>query len=521
MSDEWIKSALDAPLSVLFAIGSGIVVAYCGYWYQQQLFATKRYGMPIMYRTEEGVSYPFIGQLSSFLRYRPWDLQAEWHRRYGPVVSFHLLGRDMFSVGSPALIKLLLQSKIKAVKKDVANVMKPFLPILGTGIVTSEDEAWMKQRLKMSIPLRRDVLSRIPAQTLAAVQRLMVRIEKEETIALGEALRHLTLQVISGTFLSLSAEESDGTFAKLYLPIVDEANTRVWHPYRSFCFFLPSWWKFHWNVYCLNKYVSELIRRRWKERRARVSSDDTSVDNDDILDAVLKAYEVDQEGSCPERLSATTVRQFRDEMKTFMLAGHETSAAMMTWVFYELMSGDGALTEPIIQEANRVFGQRDWKTATPMDLPNADDLSRLLIAEASLRESLRKYSVVPMVARRTVEDVRLGDKLFIPRGSSVLINIQAVHWDPNIWPNPQAYDPTRFLKPDQKPDPFSFLPFIAGPRNCLGQGIALLESKIVISLLVQRFRFSLNTPWNDADPRHRYMVPVIPKQELIVKVQRR
>jgi cytochrome P450 len=133
-----------------------------------------------------------------------------------------------------------------------------------------------------------------------------------------------------------------------------------------------------------------------------------------------------------------------------------------------------------------------------------------------------------------------------------MINMQAVHLNPHIWPRPMKFDPLRFLPDpdyddtqtpspaDDKNDnhkpiqPFTYLPFIAGPRNCLGQHLALLESKMVIALLLQRYDFALcptkHAPadtidaedWSHGrDPRHRFMVPIIPKQELWVTVKRK
>lgn len=144
------------------------------------------------------------------------------------------------------------------------------------------------------------------------------------------------------------------------------------------------------------------------------------------------------------------------------------------------------------------------------------------------QESLRKYSVVPLVARRTIEDLHLEGRYLIPKGSSVLVNIQAVHHDPKYWPEPTRFDPYRFLG-NQIIEPFTFVPFIAGPRNCLGQHLALLESKMVIALLAQRYNFSLpkgetvevNEWGHEKDPRHRYTVPVIPQKELMVLVSRK
>lgn len=378
---KWVVTAL---------IAVALVSNLSYYWKKSTM--SKRFGMPVMHSTPQGPSYPFSGQAINFLRYRPWDLLTNWHRLYGPIVCFNLLGATMFSIASPDLLKVVLQSKIAAVKKDIANTMKPFLTILGTGIVTSEDESWMKQRLKMSNPLRRDVLEIIPRQTLLAVQRLMVIMDKaadaeqEEPIPLGSSLRHLTLQVISGSFLSLSAEESDSTFAEMYLPIVDESNTRVWHPYRSYLFFLPSFWKYISNVNRLNQYVSKLIRDRWTLRRTEHAANanaNASNREHDILDRVLQVYE--KEFPATQVLPDSAVRQFRDEMKTFMLAGHETSAAMMTWTLYELMA-NSELMQRVADEGESVFGSAvDWGTANASDLPEPDDVARLVLAEASLK----------------------------------------------------------------------------------------------------------------------------------------
>jgi cytochrome P450 len=106
-----------------------------------------------------------------------------------------------------------------------------------------------------------------------------------------------------------------------------------------------------------------------------------------------------------------------------------------------------------------------------------------------------------------------------------MVNIQAVHHDPKLWPNPIQFDPDRFI--DKEIEPYTFLPFIAGPRNCLGQYLALLESKMVIALLAQRYKLTLQgeiqvEDWETGkDPRHRYMVPVIPQEELMVTVTRK
>ena len=270
---------------------------------------------------------PFFGSVKDFILNVPWDLItskskvfsnrltfelffrflitlvtskkilcADWHLQYGPVFSFTLLGRTCVAISSPTYLRIVLQSKIKNVKKDVEFSYKPFLPILGTGIVTSEGKSWMRQRLNISAALRFDVLEDIPRITLIAVQTLCEKLDKAaedgSTVELAEELRHLTLQVISATFFSLDAEESNTTFAQMYLPIVDEANKRVWHPERSFAFFFPFFWRHRKNCSRLDNYVSQLIEDRWELRQreqSKCDSDDSKREKD-ILDRVLEKY---------------------------------------------------------------------------------------------------------------------------------------------------------------------------------------------------------------------------------------
>mmetsp|Transcript_11180 Transcript_11180/g.25902 ORF Transcript_11180/g.25902 Transcript_11180/m.25902 type:complete len:191 (-) Transcript_11180:415-987(-) len=185
----------------------------------------------------------------------------------------------------------------------------------------------------------------------------------------------------------------------------------------------------------------------------------------------------------------------------------------------------------VVTESNRVFGKatdKDWSPSEGKSctLPDRSELDKLAVSLGCLKESLRKYSVVPLVVRRVVGPLDLGDDHKLDRGETLIINIQAVHHSPSLWPEPMKFDPHRFT--ESTPKPYSFLPFIEGPRNCLGQHLAMLESKIVLSLLTQRYTFSMpdqskleTNIEGPTDPRHRYIVPIIPGQPMNVTVTRR
>jgi cytochrome P450 len=149
--------------------------------------------------------------------------------------------------------------------------------------------------------------------------------------------------------------------------------------------------------------------------------------------------------------------------------------------------------------------------------PAYDDLANLHYTQAVLREALRLYSVVPVVTRQAVEDdVICGHP--IPANSHMVVHIKAIHYRPDLWPEPDAFRPERF---EGKPQyhPFSFLPFINGPRNCIGQHFAQLEAKIVLALLVNRFEV---TPApGELGQRHPHNIPIAPRDWMRVTVKRR
>lgn len=396
----------------------------------------------------------------------------------------------------------MLQTNLLNYKKDLEWTYKPFLAILGKGLVTADGHNHRRQRTLLSHTLRIEILDEIPQMALRAVQRLSLKINEsintKTVLEMAEEFRNLTLQVIAEAVLSLPYEESDLTFANMYLPIVEEGNKRVWSPERMY---IPSfsWFKYSKDVARLNNYVRGLIVQRWDLRRREALEANPTSRRQDILDKTIS--------SVPEgEWSEEWIAQIRDEMKTFILAGHETSASMLTWSLYEL-SKNSELRDMVREEAKNVFhrcesGKFDLSTCT---LPSRTVLDKLEFSHCCLKESLRKYSVVPTVVRVADQTATLG-RYYIPKHTTLMVNMQGVHHNPEFWPEPLSYRPSRFL---EEIKPYTFLPFIEGPRMCLGQYLSLLESKIVLALLVMTYDFEVTN--DDAGLKHAYMIPIIPK----------
>ncbi len=162
----------------------------------------------------------------------------------------------------------------------------------------------------------------------------------------------------------------------LYLPIMEECNRRSLEPWRKFLP-TPEWFAHRKRVAMLNAYIIDMIRARWKKRMSGVKNP-----NPDILDRVLASVDEDEYG-------AEVERQMCFEIKTFLLAGHETSAAMLIWTTWELVNNEEKMKKAV-DEAKRVFAE-----VKPGALPTRKQLDKLDYNVSALKESLRLYSVVP------------------------------------------------------------------------------------------------------------------------------
>ncbi|KAK3916933.1 Cytochrome P450 4c3 [Frankliniella fusca] len=180
----------------------------------------------------------------------------------------------------------------------------------------------------------------------------------------------------------------------------------------------------------------------------------------------------------------------REEVDTFTFAGHDTTAAGLSWCLYVLGK------HPEVQE--RILDE--WRSVR--STPGAEceatvgDLSRLEYLERCIKEVLRLYPVVPLIARDIRSPVHLGALgADLPAGCTVLVNAFLLHRDPRFFPEPERFDPDRFLDDsDARRHPFAYVPFSAGSRNCIGQKFAMLELKVLLLTVLERFRVQTAEP---------------------------
>ncbi|VEN52371.1 unnamed protein product [Callosobruchus maculatus] len=180
-----------------------------------------------------------------------------------------------------------------------------------------------------------------------------------------------------------------------------------------------------------------------------------------------------------------TKEEVREEADAFMFAGHDTTGACMSFVLY-LLASHQDVQEHALEEQKTIFCE-------DIDRPSTfDDLQRMKYLECVIKESLRLYPTVPLFGRNTGQPVIYKGNV-IPEDVDIAVNVYEMHRDPEYFPNPDKFDPTRFEAMDGT-KPYCFIPFSAGPRNCMGQKYAMLELKSVLSKILRAFRLLPTVP---------------------------
>jgi cytochrome P450 len=398
-------------------------------------------------------------------------------------------------VTSPALVKTILLDERDKFRK--LSQIRLLAPLLGKGILTSEGADWKWQR-QASAPMFRqqDLLGFVPAFVRATeavlAQWRSAPAGSEQPI--DRDMTRATFDVISATLLPSAdhtvgpaVESSMATFQRAggWGLLYAMAGAPGWLP-------RPGLVSGARATLALRESVGAMLaERREAEQRSGASPDD-------LMHRLMRAKD-------PESGRSMNEQQLIDNLLTFYLAGHETTARALAWTLYVVAQAP-EWAAALEEEVARVTGGGPVESA---------HIERLALVQQVLKESMRLYPPVPMLSRQCAVPTRLGG-VDIEEGATVAMPIYAMHRHKLRWEDPDAFDPGRFAPEREARIPrYQYLPFGAGPRICIGMAFAMIEATAMLATLVQKARFA---PVPGREPRPVARVTLLPGGGLPLKV---
>lgn len=386
---------------------------------------------------------------------------------YGDVAKLTFFNRQITLVNHPDLIQQVLIKDNDAFEKDSGTKLLAKY-VLGQGLLTSEGEEHRKMR-KISSPAfnRQRILSygKIMAD---ATENHVTTWRDDARIDMHREMMALTSAIVAKALFNLDVGEkvdAIGEALEKVMRIVEVIRLPLSD--LSMALPLPPTLAIRSGIATLDKIIYETIDEHLADTE----------DKGDLLSMLIAARR-----EAGDDMQAAR-KQLRDEAMTLFLAGHETTANALTWTFY-LLSQNPQSYEQLIAEAKRVLGDR---TAT------TDDIASLTFTRQIVAESMRLYPPAWVIGRTVMRDYELGGYL-IPKGSELWMSQYVTHRDARWFDNPAEFRPERWAEGEAEKRPkFSYFPFSAGLRNCIGEQFAWQEAILILATVSRSWRVSLSS----------------------------
>jgi cytochrome P450 len=439
---------------------------------------------------------PVLGNLLDVWR-DTLELFVDAHRAHGDFVQFRFLNLDYLLVADADAAHHVLVSAAKNYRKS--RSYDGLRLVFGNGLLTSEGELWRRQRKLAQPAFHKERLAGFARAmvdaTDAMLARWAARSEPEAPLDAHAEMMRVTFQIVGQTLFSVDVDgdaEAVGRALSIALEHADAAAQAVVQ--------IPPWMPTPQNVRFKRAMATldEVVYRIVAERRR------TKAVHHDLLAMFMEARDEDEgEGG-----TGMTDRQLRDELMTMVLAGHETTANALTWTWY-LLAQHPEIEARVVAEVDAVLGRRR---------PTLDDVPRLALTGRVLQEAMRLYPPAWMVERQANAPDTLGDVL-VPRDGVVGVCTYLLHRNPKYFPDPERFDPDRFLPERAASRPkYAYMPFGGGPRICIGHAFATMEAQLILARVLQSYRLTLGQKHT---PKLEPMITLRPKGGLAMRIRPR
>lgn len=411
---------------------------------------------------------------------RPWPIAGhipEWRKdpvtllteaaRFGDVVRLSLPG-ETYLLNHPRHVKHVLQDNHQNYRKGW--VFDRIRPYWGESLLTAEGETWRQQRRRVQPSFKREHTTGFAPTITRRTAEMLARWDSiagsGQELDVYSEMTQLALVIIGDVLFGVELWADVSEMADAVQAALRVLKTRV-----SALAPLPLWIptasnrRFRRAMRTLNDRVAHIVEQNRRPEHGSGSS---------FVAQLMQA----SDGVTGARM---TDRQLHDEIIGMLQQGHDTIGETLAWTWY-LLSLHPEVERKLFLEVSQVLGSR---------MPVVSDLERLEYATMVLQESMRVYPPVWVIPRDAINDDEIGGYR-IPGGSTVLLSPYLTHRHPEFWDNPEAFDPERFRPAVAKGRPrHAYFPFGGGPRQCMGADMAMMETLLIMTMIVQKFRLNL------------------------------
>jgi cytochrome P450 len=377
---------------------------------------------------------------------------------YGDVAYVRIGITNTYFVSNPTLIEEVLLGRHRDMVKDFAT--RTLMPLVGAGLLTSDGEAWRKQRKLAAPPLQPKRIASYADTMVECAQRMAAGFRDCEVREISDDMSKLTLDIVGRTLLGFDPRREAEQISR----VLDDGMRYFDFEMRTPLGMLPA-------------HILTPTRRKVREGRSELEAillriiarcrRDEAKTADHFLARLVHARDEDGE--------AMSDRQLIDEAITMLMAGHETTALALTYALYLLSEHPAALARARAE----IEGQLGGRPAKLADVP------QLRFIDAVIREALRLYPPAYAMGREVAQPIELAG-YEIPRGAQLYMAQYIVHRDPRYFADPNDFKPERWFDPKLEELPrFAYFPFGGGPRVCIGTHFAMLEAALVLTTLLQ------------------------------------